>query len=162
MPKGPTVKQRRFAAEIAAGRSKRLAYAISHPGQKMSLPSLRAAATRAAKSPAVQAEIQRLIPDPVLFEVCPAATDPAKIREHSVAIMAKLSCCSDPYVAFYAATWLVNYADELDAKTKLARPSEDKQALLRDLRGLYRRALAPAPLVVETVGENVPETAPES
>jgi hypothetical protein len=148
----PTVKQRKFAAEIAAGRSKRQAYAIAHPEQKMSLPSLRAAATRASKSPAVQAEIRRLLTEPIILDTCPKADDPRALREHAVASMIRLTKHSDGVIAAHAADWLIKFAASLEAARESPRMTEREQ-VIHELRGLYAKALNGAPPLVEAVPE---------
>lgn len=161
-----TPAQRQFAVGIVTGKTKIDAYAAAHPASRMNRKALGVQAAKAAKSPNVQAEIQRLMADPVLFTACPEATDPTIIRAHGVAIMVKVSRCSDMAIAAHAADWLVRYADNLEARQAAAKakPSDEKQRLLADLRGLYSKALAapkPAPLV-ETVieTERVAESEP--
>jgi hypothetical protein len=141
-----TVKQRKFAAEIAAGRSKRQAYTIAHPEQKMSLPRLRAAATRASKSPAVQAEIRRLLADPIILDTSPKADDPRALREHAVASMIRLTKHSDGVIAAHAAEWLIAFADSLEA-ARARKPKTDAEQVISELRELYAKALNEPPLV---------------
>ena len=131
---------------------------LAHPTQRMKTRSLQAAANRAAKSPAVQAEIQRLMADPVLFTACPQATDAGIVRQHAVAIMVKVSKCSDMAIAAHAADLLARYADNLEAQQALlhAKPADDRQRLIQDLRGLYTKALA-APAAAEPLVETVAE-----
>jgi hypothetical protein len=144
----PTIKQRRFAVEIAVGRSKRVAYQLSHPEQKMSLRSLRAAAARSARSPVVQAEIRRLITDPVILDTCPQANDPRALIEHAVGCMVRLANGGDAVIALHAAEWLISYADSLE-HAPAVKAEADRQQLISELHRLYRKALNPAPLVVE-------------
>jgi hypothetical protein len=148
----PTVKQRKFAAEIAAGRSKREAYAIAHPEQKMSLPSLRATAARASKSPAVQAEIRRLLQDPVLLDTCPKADDPRALREHGVASMIRLTKHSDGVIAAHAAEWLISFAASLEA-ARAPQGMTEREQVIHELRGLYAKALNGVPPLVEAVSD---------
>lgn len=157
-----TVAQRLFAAGIANGKSKAGAYRDAYPHQHMKPAVLRQSAIKAAKRPNVQAEIQRLMSDPILFMACPQASDPAIVRQHAVAIMTQISRCSDMVMAAHAADWLARYADQLEAQQAAAkaRPHEEKQRLLADLRGLYQKALAaprtPSAPLVETVLEAEP------
>ena len=157
----PTVRQKRFASEIVAGRSKRAAYELSHPEQKMSLRSLRSAATRASKSPLVQAEIQRLLRDPVVLDACPKAGDPRALREHAIACMIRLTRHTDGVIAAHAARWLIDFASSLE-RAPVSSPKTERTQIIAELRGLYERALGPAPPLVETAGENEPEPAPDS
>ena len=60
-----------------------------------------------------------------------------------------------------AAEWLIGFAQSLPS-TRVSDPKTERTRLIAELKGLYQRALGPAPLVVETVGEHEPETAPES
>jgi hypothetical protein len=160
----PTVQQRLFAQHLALGQPQAKAYRAAHPNVKMNAQSLSTAAGRSAKSKAVQKELARLMADPllqpVILEPCAAARDPQQLREHAVAIMLRLSRHPEAQVAFAAASWLAAFADATDPKLRPA-PAEppDRERLMRDLRGLYAKALKRPPLVAEVV-EATAEPAP--
>jgi hypothetical protein len=155
----PTVKQRKFVEGILVGRSKREAYALSHPEQKMSVRSLRSAATRAARSPAVRAEIRRLLRDPVILDTCPQMDDPRALREHAVASIIRLTNHSDGVIAAHAAEWLIHFANQL-AVAGAPQPTTEREQLINELRGLYRKALNQPSLVLEAP-KNQSETTSE-
>jgi len=81
-----SVRQRRFAAEIAAGQSRAKAYAIAYPNQRMKKGSLEVVSKKAAKHPKVKAEIERL-----LIQLLPPVPDMRAAYEHAFATVIKLS-----------------------------------------------------------------------
>ena len=165
--RAPTVAQRKFAQHLALGDTQAKAYAKAHPDQHMSLPTLRNKAKLSSKSKAVQAELERLLAEPLLqpliLEPCPAAKNPAQLREHAVATMLRLSRHSDPMIAFHAAVWLKDFADAIDESQRGLEPAAERQQILGELRGLYAKALNRAP-IVEAVAEAAPagESEPRS
>jgi len=150
--------QRRFAQFLALGNPQAKAYAMAYPKQTSKGHPLDVRAAVAVKSKNVQAELKRLLADPILqplvLEPCPAAKNPAILREHAVATMLRLSRHSDPLVSFHAAQWLMDYANAIDTATK---PAVSREAILGELRGLYAKALNRPP-IVEAVAE-APEPA---
>jgi len=152
-PAPPTQAQRIFAQQLALGKSKPQAYKLAHPNQRMNPKTLASASQRAARSKAVKGELERLMAEPLLqpliLEPCPAAKNPAMLREHAVATMLRLSRHSDPLVSFHAAQWLMDYANATDTRTA---PAISREAILGELKGLYAKALNRPP-IVEAVAE---------
>jgi len=143
----PTAKQTKFAEGLASGLSKTQAYALAHPNDKSNKLSLRNEASRASRSPAVIAEVQRLWREPIILDQFPQYSDPKALRAHAIATMARLTQHPDGTIAMQAARWLYDYANGLGAHPET---TADRTALLSDLRSLYQKALKQAPLV-ETV-----------
>lgn len=139
------------------GQPKTKAYAFAHPNARMTPGSLQTAAKRAAKTEAVQAELSRLMADPmlqpVLLEPCAEARYPDKLREHCVSVMLKLTRHPDPLVVYHAVDWIRAYADQVAAERTLPKPDKnEREKLLGELRGLYSKALNRPP-IIETVAE---------
>lgn len=147
----PTTAQRTMAAAVVAGKSLSKAYAIAHPGMDRSPITLSKLASKSVAAKNVQAEIARLMADPLLqpivLDVCLEAEDPRALRQHAVSIMLRLSRQPEPQVAFAAACWLRDYAEQLEAGRAVGQTREQ---LLGDLRGLYHKALATAPPPTDT------------
>jgi hypothetical protein len=151
----PTVKQTKFAANMLLGMPKTKAYALAHPDDKSKPRTLRVQAVKAAKTPNVQAELARLANTPIILDECPQAGDARAIRGHVLARMLRLSQASEPSVQLFALQWLYDYAGTLESKTD---STSDREQLLSDLKGLYKKALQQTP-IVETVAEPAAEPA---
>jgi hypothetical protein len=97
---------------------------------------------------ALVGELKRLLRVPAVLDEFPAYQDHAKIRQHAVATMVKLTKHPDAPVAMQAAMWLKDYADALQAMSLGKVPNQlEREQILSDLRGMYTKALARAPLV---------------
>lgn len=154
-PQNPRVAQRVFAAGLAAGLSQEKAYVKSHPENRGKRQTVQGNAKRAAKSPLVKAEVQRLVAEDVQLRIFPDATNPAKLRQHAVATMVRLTQSTDEVIAMRASDWLATFAEKVEALTLTSAPQSE---LFRDLGQLYRKALAaPQPAIVETVVEEAAE-----
>lgn len=103
--------------------------------------------------------------DPVLLDICPESDDPAHLRAHGIAALAKLArVCSDPIVAMHAAIWLIEYADAMElarAEVKAQSVKDKQDEIIRNLKNLYTKAIGPAaaPLVVSETVETALEPA---
>jgi hypothetical protein len=145
-----SARQRRFAAEIAAGQSRAKAYAIAYPNQRMKKSSLEVVSKKAAKHPKVKAEIERL-----LIQLLPPVQDMRAAYEHAFATVIKLSIESrDDRVRFDCARWLRAECERQERLLAAVRPEPEAERMLAGLRALYARieagrsATGQAPLVI--------------
>ena len=164
--RSPSLAQKRFAHELALGRSQSKAYQLAHPDAKSTGKALAANAQRAKKRQGVQQELARLMADPILqplvLVACPEAQDENKLREHAVGIMIRLSHHEDPIVAMHCAVWLYDYSCALREAKSPKTPKEDRAKILSDLRGLYAKALKPLPVIVDAAPAEEPSSEPSS
>jgi hypothetical protein len=153
--KPPTVKQRKFAAGIAAGMPKAKAWDIAYDSNAK--PSTKhVAAKRASQKPAVRAEVERLLKQDVVLQSFPDADNLAALRAQGIRTMVRLAQSEDELVAMQAANWLVTHSEKV---AQFTAPGDHPRAeLFSDLGKLYRKALAAAPQVVNTTLES--ETPP--
>ena len=130
-----SVRQRRFAAEIAAGQSRAKAYALAYPNQRMKKSSLEVVSKKAAKHPKVKAEIERL-----LIQLLPPVPDMRAAYEHAFATVIKLSIESrDDRVRFDCARWLRAECERQEQLMAAARPEPEAERMLASLRALYAK-----------------------
>jgi hypothetical protein len=128
-----SVRQRRFAAEIAAGQSRAKAYAIAYPNQRMKKGSLEVVSKKAAKHPKVKAEIERL-----LIQLLPPVQDMRAAYEHAFSTVIKLSIESrDDRVRFDCARWLRAEYERQEQLITAVRPEPETERMLATLRALY-------------------------
>ena len=153
--KTPTASQKRFAAGLAAGKTKVDAYKDAYPKAKTTKrPVLRARASRSSQSSAVQFELARLVTDPSIMECCPNWQNPHALVEHGIAIMVRLSKChaTDPVIAMRAAEFLIAHGEKqlpIAPKTRTI----DHAKIVSDLKGLYAKALNAPPIELESSDE---------
>jgi hypothetical protein len=148
-----SVRQRRFAAEIAAGRSRAQAYALAYPGQKMKKGTLEVEARKTAKHPRVKAEIERL-----LLQLLPPVQDMRAVYEHALSTVIKLSIESrDDRVRLDCARWLRAECERQEQLMAAVRPEPETERMLTALRALYVQieggASYPAQAALEIVGD---------
>ena len=73
MPQAITVRQKRFAQAMALGKPATVAYRLAYPESKLSKRSLQAKSHQAKQSKVVQAELERLLAEPMLQPIVLAA-----------------------------------------------------------------------------------------
>jgi hypothetical protein len=148
-----SVRQRRFAAEIAAGNSRAKAYALAYPNQHMKKSSLEVESKKAAKHPKVKAEIERL-----RLQLLPPVEDLRAIYQHSLSAVIKLSIEShDDRVRFDAARWLRAEVEREEQKLAAARTEPEAERLLTVLRSLYNKIEGSASHPAQPPLEMVPD-----
>jgi hypothetical protein len=162
-----SVRQRRFAAEIAAGHSRAKAYAVAYPDQRMKKSTLEAEAKKAAKHPKVRAEVARLS-----MELLPPVENLRAAYQHALSTILRLTIDSrDDRLRFDAARWLVaQYEKREELEEKQSVPTGgvvevNREAIIRELKELYRRALPELvnePPLVEVVAEDTPSLEPSA
>ena len=159
-PQPPTVPneaQRKFAAGMVAGLSQEKAYSAAHPNNRGKVTSRRVNAKRSAKSPLVQAEVNRLLAAEFQLRPFPEANNLPALRDHVVKRMIYLTESKDEVIVLRACDWLKHYIEDREA---VQAPSDTRADLFHDLSQLYRKALAaPQPAIVEAVAE---EAEPEA
>jgi hypothetical protein len=160
-----TTAQKRFAQGMALGKSQSVAYKIAHPTTKMTGKSLATTAQIAAKNRNVKDELARLMKEPLLSPLLlfpfPEYQDAARLREHAVATMFRLTNHEDPVVAMHAAIWVFDYSKALDEQRKPKVKVESRAEILASLRATYARNLArQAPLVIEVAPSDSDDVAP--
>jgi hypothetical protein len=160
-----SVRQRRFAAEIAAGHSRAKAYAVAYPDQRMKKSTLEAEAKKAAKHPKVRAEVARLT-----LELLPPVENLRAAYQHALSTILRLTIDSrDDRLRFDAARWLVAQYEKREELEERRVPTGsvvevNREAIIQDLKELYRRALPELvnePPLVEVVAADGESYAPE-
>ena len=151
-----TVKQKTFAANVAAGLPKTEAYRKAY-NTKMVGSGVRVDAARQSRKPVIKSEIERL----TLLQL-PQAEDAYALRMHaraSLVDLAKRAVSED--VRMKSAMYL----DSIASATIQARaepPGETRSAVLADLRVMYQRAMRVAPKTLEMEAEPLTVTATAS
>ncbi len=146
---------------MALGKPATVAYKLAHPESKLSKRSLQAKSHQAKQSKVVQAELERLLAEPMLQPIVLAAFaeayDSRRLREHAVGVMVRLTTHSDPLVQMHAANWIYDYARQLEDERKSKPVKETRESILANLRGIYSKSLPRPELIVEASGETVSE-----
>jgi len=153
MARTATIAQKHFAQGLALGKPATVAYQLAHPNSKPAKNTLQTKAHKAKKSKLVQAELARLLAEPMLQPIVLAAFaeayDSRRLREHAVGVMVRLTTHSDPLVQMHAANWIYDYARQLDEERKSKAPKETKESILANLRGIYAKSLPRPEMIVE-------------
>jgi hypothetical protein len=136
-----TVKQKKFAAQVADGQSKAAAhranYKQSPPGYEM---ADRRKASEIANQPHIAAEIRRLT-----WLSCPPLADTAGMRSQAVRVIADLSrSAKNESVRLNAALALYRIAEQTRAAASPSATTQEQDRLLDGLRALYRKIQATA------------------
>jgi hypothetical protein len=150
-----SIRQRRFAAELAAGRSRAKAYATAYPDQRMKKGTLEVEAKKAAKHPKVQAEVARLT-----LQLLPPVEDMRAAYQHAFSTVLRLTIESpDERLRFDAARWLRAECEKNkqlacgQATSEVQEELESGRRALAILRRLHEqmdRPVAEEPLTQET------------
>jgi hypothetical protein len=150
-----SIRQRRFAAELATGRSRAKAYAAAYPDQRMKKGTLEVEAKKVAKHPKVQAEVARLT-----LQLLPPVEDMRAAYEHAFSTVLRLTIESpDERLRFDAARWLrAEYERNKElayehSTSKVQEELESGRRALAILHTLYEQMDRPAaeePLTLET------------
>ena len=161
MPQGATVAQKRFAQGLALGKPATVAYKLAHPGIKSNQRGLQTTAHKAKKAKAVQAELAKLLAEPMLQPLVLAAFaeafDSRRLREHAVGVMVRLSAHSDPMIQLHAAQWIYEYSRALEEEKRSTKTKiESKEEVLAKLRGIYSKSLPRPQMIVENAAEANP------
>jgi hypothetical protein len=136
-----TVRQKKFAAQVADGQSKAAArrdnYASSPPGYEH---NDRQRAANMATQPHIAAEIRRLT-----WLSCPPLADTAGMRSQAVRVIADLSrSAKSEQVRLNAALALYRIAEQTRAAASPSATTQEQDRLLDGLRALYRKIQATA------------------
>jgi hypothetical protein len=147
-----------FAAGVAAGKPLVTAYREVYKPAHDKAPSVYQNAKRAARHPQIAAQVKALE-----TQLLPGPADVAKIWGHALSVAIRLSVSSqDDRVRLKAATWLYQEAEKWEA-LEAARPRDQREEVLSELRGLYEKAFSKPvpPSLVEVVDEGVSAEEPE-
>jgi hypothetical protein len=154
-----TVKQTKFAADVADGQSKaaaRRAHYKSSPPVPQYEQADRRAAAELANRPNVAAEIRRLT-----WLSCPPLADTAGMRSQAVRVIADLSrSAKSEQVRLNAALALYRIAEQTRAAASPSATTQEQDRLLDGLRALYRKIQATAGNPPATVAMPAPAAAP--
>jgi hypothetical protein len=152
VPRELSIRQRRFAAEIASGQSRAQAYMRAYPNQHMKKGTLETEAKKAAKHPKVRAEVARLS-----LELLPPVRDMRAAYDHAFSTILKLTLDdnSDGRLRFDCARWLRSEYERQQqlAAEALPAPAEDALAVLRTLYHEIEASAAANPLMLDVERE---------
>jgi hypothetical protein len=139
-----------FAASVASGKALVTAYREAYKPANDRAPSVYQNAKRAAKHPQIAERIQQL-----QLQLLPGPDDIRKIRGHALAVAIQLSVSSeDDRVRLKSAAWLYAEAGRLET-LEAARPRDQREEIISELRDLYHKALGPRDSSMELVVEEV-------
>ena len=137
-----TVKQKKFAAQVADGQSKAAAHRANYkqsPNPKYRMADQRTA-SEMANQPHIAAEIRRLT-----WLSCPPLADTAGMRSQAVRVIADLSrSAKNESVRLNAALALYRIAEQTRAAASPSATTQEQDRLLDGLRALYRKIQATA------------------
>ena len=135
-----TVKQTKFAADVADGQSKAAARRKHYAANPNYVQADRRKAAELAAQPNVAAEIRRLT-----WLSCPPLADTAGMRSQAVRVIADLSrSAKSEQVRLNAALALYRIAEQTRAAASPSATTQEQDRLLDGLRALYRKIQATA------------------
>jgi len=135
-----TVKQTKFAADVADGQSKAAARRKHYAANPNYVQADRRKAAELAAQPNVAAEIRRLT-----WLSCPPLADTAGMRSQAVRVIADLSrSAKNESVRLNAALALYRIAEQTRAAASPSATTQEQDRLLDGLRALYRKIQATA------------------
>jgi hypothetical protein len=143
-------RQLKFAAAVAAGRTRIEAY--EEAGYAVN--GKRETAVRNAKRKAKHVEVRAAIEE-MQLQLMPAPDDMRAVYAHGLATIIQLSnSCEDSRTRLAAAQWLCAEAKEQAEKRQTleaARGTNPREEIIAELRALYRKALPEREPLVEAV-----------